>query len=91
LILWMSLVLAFTVVLIMLIWLVTRGQAIPRHSPEECARLREQLIASGVSPRVAEYVAQGDRLGAVKAYREETGQGLKEAVRYIDQLLKQAL
>ncbi|GER83260.1 hypothetical protein KTAU_18970 [Thermogemmatispora aurantia] len=60
----------------------------PVRSPEERFRLREQLIASGVSPRVAEYIAQGKRLEAIKAYRDETGQSLKEAVRYIDPLLQ---
>ncbi|RAQ98017.1 hypothetical protein [Thermogemmatispora tikiterensis] len=85
---WINIVLALVGILIALISLLLGRHAAPVRTPEECALIREQLIASGISPRVAEYVAQGKRLEAIKAYREETGQGLKEAVRYIDQLFK---
>ncbi|MBX5450971.1 hypothetical protein [Thermogemmatispora sp.] len=90
-ILWVGIVLIAIGLLIGLILISIGRRSVPARSPEECARLREQLIASGLSPRVAEYVAQGNRLEAVRAYREETGLGLKEATRYIDELLKQGL
>ncbi|MBX5455542.1 MAG: hypothetical protein IRZ31_01470 [Thermogemmatispora sp.] len=85
---WISIALALLGTLIALISLLLGRHATPVRTPEECALIREQLIASGVSPRVAEYVAQGKRLEAIRAYRDETGQGLREAVRYIDQLFK---
>nr|BBH92770.1 hypothetical protein KTA_09690 [Thermogemmatispora argillosa] len=90
-ILWVGIVLIAIGLLIGLILVSIGRRSIPMRSPEECARLREQLIASGLSPQVAEHVARGDRLEAVKAYREETGLGLAEATRYIDALLKQDL
>ncbi|CAM3732786.1 ribosomal protein L7/L12 [Occultella aeris] len=33
----------------------------------------------GLSPRVAELLARGKKIEAIKVYREETGVGLKEA------------
>lgn len=50
----------------------------------------ERLTALGVSSQVAHYLANGERLNAVKAYRDETGLGLKEATSYVDKMLKQA-
>ncbi|WP_069805401.1 hypothetical protein [Thermogemmatispora onikobensis] len=87
-ILWVGIVLIAIGLLIGLILVSIGRRSIPMRSPEEQARLREQLIASGLSPRVAEYIAQGKRLEAIKAYRDETGQSLKEAVRFIDPLLQ---
>jgi ribosomal protein L7/L12 len=44
------------------------------------------LLADGVSERVAGLVAHGDSIGAIKAYREQTGAGLREAKEYVDAL-----
>jgi ribosomal protein L7/L12 len=44
------------------------------------------LLADGVSERVAGLVANGDTIGAMKAYWEQTGAGLREAKEYIDTL-----
>jgi ribosomal protein L7/L12 len=44
------------------------------------------LLADGVSERVASLVAKDDTIGAIKAYREQTGVGLREAKEYIDTL-----
>ena len=41
---------------------------------------------AGVSPRVFEMVQMGDKIGAIKAYREETGVDLKTAKDVIDSL-----
>jgi large subunit ribosomal protein L7/L12 len=38
----------------------------------------------GVSPAVLALVQQGNKIGAIKQYREETGCGLKEAKDVID-------
>jgi large subunit ribosomal protein L7/L12 len=35
--------------------------------------------AGGLSPRVADLLARGKKIEAIKVYREETGVGLKEA------------
>lgn len=44
------------------------------------------LLAVGASERVAGLLANGDTIGAIKAYREQTGAGLREAKDYIDGL-----
>ena len=40
----------------------------------------------GVSPLVMQYLQQGNKIQAIKQYREETGVGLKEAKDVIDAL-----
>jgi ribosomal protein L7/L12 len=40
----------------------------------------------GVSTGVREYVMRGDKIRAIKLYREETGCGLREAKNVIDSL-----
>jgi ribosomal protein L7/L12 len=42
------------------------------------------LLADGVSERVAGLLANGDTIGAIKAYREETGVGLRQAREFVD-------
>jgi len=42
--------------------------------------------ASNASPKVIELVKRGDTLGAIKAFREETGASLKDAKTYIESL-----
>jgi hypothetical protein len=41
---------------------------------------------SGFSPAVLDLVQQGNKIGAIKQYREETGVGLKQAKDAIDSL-----
>ena len=36
-------------------------------------------VTSDLSPRVQEFLQAGDKIGAIKAYREETGVGLAVA------------
>lgn len=56
------------------------------RSPIVRAKLIERLTERGISSAVAEYILQGNRLKAVKAYREESGRGLREATTYIDEV-----
>lgn len=58
------------------------------RSPVDRAKLIERLTEHGVASSVATYIMQGDRLNAVKAYREESGLGLREATAYIDEISK---
>ncbi len=44
------------------------------------------LSRTEVSPRVRELVAAGNKLGAIKAYRDETGVDLATATRVVDSL-----
>ncbi len=39
-----------------------------------------------LSPRVRESLQKGDKIGAIKAYREETGAGLAEAKATVERL-----
>ena len=41
---------------------------------------------AGVSPEILELVRGGDKLRAIKLFREETGLGLKEAKEFIESL-----
>ena len=41
---------------------------------------------AGVSPDILELVRTGDKLRAIKLYREETGLGLREAKEFIESL-----
>lgn len=40
--------------------------------------------ATGISPEVADLVARGEVIRAIKVYREQTGAGLKEAKDAVD-------
>jgi ribosomal protein L7/L12 len=46
------------------------------------------FVAAGASERVASVLASGDTIGAIKAYREETGAGLPDAKARIDVLMR---
>lgn len=54
-------------------------------APHELAELREQT-RPGIIPEIRALVEQGELIRAIKAYREETGAGLKEAKDAIDAL-----
>ncbi len=41
---------------------------------------------AGVSPEIMELVRRGDKLRAIRAFREETGVGLREAKEFIESL-----
>ncbi|MBN1584115.1 MAG: ribosomal protein L7/L12 [Anaerolineae bacterium] len=41
---------------------------------------------SGVSPEILDLVQRGQKIRAIKLYREETGVGLREAKDFIDSL-----
>ncbi|HZC76451.1 MAG TPA: hypothetical protein VE258_01800, partial [Ktedonobacterales bacterium] len=47
-------------------------------------------VATGASERVAALVAEGHMIEAIKAYRQETGVGLREAKIAIDGLVRRA-
>lgn len=47
--------------------------------PEEIARMNA-LLALGVAPRIADLLARGEKLQAIKAYREDYHADLREAV-----------
>ncbi len=51
----------------------------------------KHLTELGVSFTVAEFILQGDRLHAVKSYRDESGLGLREATAYVDEMSKMSL
>lgn len=51
--------------------------------PGELAELRRET-RPGLTPEVRLLVAQGEHIRAIKAYRQETGAGLKEAKDAID-------
>jgi ribosomal protein L7/L12 len=46
----------------------------------------EEAPKSNASPRVIELLRQGDKTGAIRAFREETGAGLKDAKNYVESL-----
>jgi large subunit ribosomal protein L7/L12 len=46
----------------------------------------EEEPNTGVSPEILELVRKGDKLRAIKFYREETGVGLREAKEFIESL-----
>ncbi len=50
------------------------------------ARRMEALSAVVASPAIADALARGDRILAIKRYREEQGVGLREAKEAVDQL-----
>ncbi len=64
--------------------------ALQRRSHAGSTATVEQFMALGASPQVAYYQARHDRLNAVKAYRAETGLGLREAASYVDEMMKRA-
>jgi ribosomal protein L7/L12 len=47
-----------------------------------------QLMRAGASERVASLVVAGQTIGAIKAYRQETGVGLREAKDFVDGLTR---
>lgn len=52
-------------------------------SPAELAQLRGST-RPGITPEIRDLVARGQHIQAIKAYRDETGAGLKEAKDAID-------
>jgi len=54
--------------------------------PEEIAARASQFVAAGASPAVAESLARGDKILAIKRYREEHGVGLREGLAAIQRL-----
>lgn len=46
----------------------------------------QTLARTQVSPRVRELLASGNKIGAIKAYRDEAGVDLPTATRFIDAL-----
>jgi len=58
-----------------------RVDAIMRH-----LGIAEPTIATTASARVQELARQGDKIHAIKQYREETGVGLAEAKAVVDNL-----
>jgi ribosomal protein L7/L12 len=52
---------------------------------------REKLTATGASEQIARLLAEGRKIEAIKAYREEiSGTGLKDAKSAIDDILQRA-
>jgi large subunit ribosomal protein L7/L12 len=46
----------------------------------------DEELDSGPSPEIVDLVRQGEKLEAIKLYREKTGVGLKEAKAFIESL-----
>jgi len=47
----------------------------------------EEIKHQKVSPAIMSMLASGDKIGAIKAYRSQTGAGLKDAKVFIESLL----
>lgn len=73
---------ALSVALALLI-VATRGR--PRPAGDLAARA-QALRGAGASPAVADLLARGQKINAIKAYREESGAGLREAKAAVEQL-----
>lgn len=54
--------------------------------PEEIAARTSHFVAAGASPVVAEALARGDKILAIKRYRKEHGVGLREAKATVDRM-----
>jgi large subunit ribosomal protein L7/L12 len=54
------------------------------HGSASSQRSAAPGTGGAMSPAVMELVQQGNKIGAIKQYREETGVGLKEAKDAID-------
>lgn len=48
----------------------------------------QSLARSQVSPRVQQLLANGDKISAIKAYRDEAGVDLATATRFIEELYR---
>lgn len=59
-----------------------QNRVLPGNVPFRTSR----LLQAGASPRVADLVARGDRISAIKAYREEHQVGLREGKEAIERL-----
>jgi len=55
-----------------------------RILPGDVPLRTSRLLQVGASPRVADLLARGDRLSAIKAYREEHQVGLREGKEQIE-------
>jgi ribosomal protein L7/L12 len=49
-------------------------------------RKRLDLLESRVSSEILNLLAAGDKIGAIKAYRNQTGAGLKDAKDFIESI-----
>ena len=58
----------------------------PPLRPDEIARRANALLSVGASQEVADALAHGYRINAIKAYREERGIGLRDATVAVDGL-----
>ena len=77
-------------------WLLNRMAGKPRNSDQRRIEEKIDLLLrqagleydpfAAVAPEVAEAVRAGDKIRAIKLYRDHTGAGLKEAKDTIDQL-----
>lgn len=59
-----------------------RGQRVSLWGDDEA--MRRAALAAGASPAVADELARGNKINAIKAYREEAGVGLKESKDAVD-------
>src|SRR5260370_8517019 len=57
-----------------------------RTLPGDVPLRTSRLLQAGASPRVADLLARGDRISAIKAYRQEHQVGLREAKKEIARL-----
>ncbi len=64
----------------------TRPPGPQMMGPEEIAARTSQFVAAGASPAVADALARGDKILAIKRYREEHGVGLREAKAAVDRM-----
>lgn len=69
----------------LVIWQRRRGVTVVSAAPERAER-QDAPLPADPDAAVAELVARGNKIGAIKLVRERTGWGLKEAKDYVDAL-----
>jgi ribosomal protein L7/L12 len=54
---------------------------------EEMGLERDEELDPGSSPEIVDLIRRGEKLKAIKLYRERTGAGLKEAKEFVESLV----
>jgi hypothetical protein len=80
----MNLTVIFVAVLASSLALIAYRLRQNRILPGDVPLRTSRLLQVGASPRVADLLARGDRLSAIKAYREEHQVGLREGKEQIE-------
>ena len=72
-------------------WVAARRQRQEASRPRPRLPSQEELEAAGASPAVAAYLAQGNKISAIKAYRDETHAGLYDSKMAVEQMVSRVL